>query len=62
MISHSGDGGGETEVEAIEVLLETMVWDDGSDGRDASHTGSGSGEGRGRAEDCGRKKCKTKYT
>lgn len=62
MISHSGDGGGETEVEAIEVLLEAMVWDDCSDGRDASHTGNGSGEGRSHAEDCGRKKCKTKYT
>lgn len=62
MLSHSGDGGGEMEVEGVEVLLETMVWDDGSDGRDASHTGSGSGEDRGHADDCGRKKCKTKYT
>lgn len=32
MISHSGDGSGELEVEGIEVVLETTVWDDGSDG------------------------------
>lgn len=31
MISHSGDGSGELEVEGIEVVLETTV-DDGSDG------------------------------
>lgn len=60
MISHSGDGSGELEVEGIEVVLETTVWDDGSDGskysRDASCTGSESGEDRGHADDCGRKK------
>lgn len=60
MISHSGDGSGELEVEGVEVVWETTVWDDGSDGskynRDASRTGSGSGEDRGHADDCGRKK------
>lgn len=60
MTSHSGDGSGEMEVGGIEVVLETMVWYDGSDGskysRDASHTGSGSGEDRSYADDCGRKK------
>lgn len=60
MTSHGGDGSGEVEVEGIEVVLETMVWDDGGDGskysRDASHTRSGSGEDRSYADDCGRKK------
>lgn len=28
MTSHSGDGSGEMEVGGIEVVLETMVWDD----------------------------------